>query len=223
MRRALPFTLLLACTLLSACNAIPAGRSEQARVVEPQRTVATLPAKDRQCLASLGGAGVRFTPAADRYDGAGCVATNVVTLSALRGDRSTFQASNLGPVACETANTFAGWARFGVDRAARQMLGSPLERIETMGSYSCRNVAGTSRRSAHSRAQAIDVAAFILADGRRISLSDDWNGGTRAEREFLRTVHRSACKRFGTVLGPEYNAAHRDHFHLEFGNGSFCR
>ena len=91
-----------------------------------------------------------------------------------------------------------------------------------MGSYSCRNVAGTARRSAHSRAEAIDIGAFVLADGRRITVKSGWNAG-RDEQEFLRTVHRSACKRFGTVLGPDYNSAHEDHFHLEHGNGSFCR
>ena len=75
----------------------------------------------------------------------------------------------------------------------------------------------------HARAEAIDVAAFVLADGRRISVLGDWNAGEADEREFLRTVQRSACKRFGTVLGPDYNAAHANHFHLEEGNGSFCR
>ena len=114
------------------------------------------------------------------------------------------------------------WARFGVDRAARQILGSPLQRIETMGSYSCRNVAGTARRSAHSRAEAIDVSAFVLADGRRVSVLSGWNA-SREEREFLRVVHKSACKRFGTVLGPDYNRAHHDHFHLEYGKGNYCR
>ncbi|WP_428027446.1 extensin family protein, partial [Altererythrobacter sp.] len=48
-------------------------------------------------------------------------------------------------------------------------------------------------------------------------------GGSESERRFLRIVHRSACKRFGTVLGPNYNADHHDHFHLEQGDGSFCR
>src|SRR3546814_8924271 len=62
---------------------------------------------------------------------------------------------------------------------------------------------------------AIDISAFVLADGRRISVLDDWNGGTPAERRFLRIVHQSACKRFGTVLGPDYNSAHENHFHLE--------
>ncbi len=144
-------------------------------------------------------------------------------MSALAGDRSRFDISRIGPVKCEVAKAFSGWARFGVDRAARQILGSPLAQIETMGSYSCRNVAGTNRRSAHARAEAIDVSAFVLKDGRRISLISDWNGGTRAEKEFLRIVHQSACKRFGTVLGPEYNAAHADHFHLEGTGGKFCR
>ena len=55
-----------------------------------------------------------------------------------------------------------------MDRAARQIMGSPLVRIETMGSYNCRNVAGSGRRSAHATAEAIDVSGFVLADGRRI-------------------------------------------------------
>ena len=146
-----------------------------------------------------------------------------VKLVSLSGDQSQFGLSNLGAVKCKTAMMFSGWARFGVDRAARQILGSPLARIETMGSYACRNVAGTRRRSAHSTGNAIDVSGFVLADGRRISLKRDWDGGTRAEREFLRVVQRSACKRFGTVLGPDYNAAHEDHFHLEGTDTSFCR
>ncbi|HMP56272.1 MAG TPA: extensin family protein, partial [Novosphingobium sp.] len=60
-------------------------------------------------------------------------------------------------------------------------------------------------------------------DGRRISVLHGWNASSREEREFLRVVHQSACKRFGTVLGPDYNAAHRDHLHIELGGGGFCR
>ena len=75
----------------------------------------------------------------------------------------------------------------------------------------------------HMGAEAIDIGAFVLADGRRISVIDGWSSRSRDEQEFLRVVHRSACKRFGTVLGPDYNAAHRDHLHVELGSGSFCR
>jgi len=179
------------------------------------------------CLSNLGESGSRFSPLPDRYYGTGCATVNTVQLSGLRGDTGQFTLANIGPVECPTARTLAGWARFGVDRAARQILGSALVQIETMGSYSCRNVAGTSRLSAHSRAAAIDVSGFILADGRRISVKDDWKGGSNAERNFLRIVHGSACKRFGTVLGPDYNAAHRDHLHLELTSDQtadgYCR
>lgn len=177
----------------------------------------------RSCLADLGETGARFEPLPDTYAGPGCHRLDTVRLSSLSGDDRMFAVSNLGPVECATAKAFTDWARFGVDRAARQILGSGLARIETMGSYACRNVAGTGRRSAHSRAEAIDVSGFVLEDGRRIVLERDWDDGTAKEREFLRIVHRSACKRFGTVLGPEYNAAHRDHFHLEGTGPRFCR
>lgn len=179
--------------------------------------------QSRQCLAELGATRASFAPLPDQYSSGGCSTLNTVLLSSLQSDYASLALSNIGPVTCPLANTFAGWARYGVDRAARQILGSALVRIETMGSYSCRNVAGTGRLSAHATANAIDVSAFILADGRRISVLDDWTQGTSAERQFLRVVHESACKRFGTVLGPDYNAAHRNHLHVETGGGSYCR
>ena len=94
-----------------------------------------------------------------------------------------------------------------------------------MGSYSCRNVAGSGRRSAHASAAAIDIAGFVLEDGRRVMVQSAWHGGSDKEREFLRVVQGSACKRFGTVLGPDYNSAHYDHLHLEgtIGERSYCR
>ncbi len=149
---------------------------------------------------------------------------NAVKLRNLHGDNTSIEVSQLGATTCSTANAFTQWARFGVDRAARQILGSGVARIETMGSYVCRNVAGTNRLSAHGRAEAIDVAAFVLKNGKRVSVQEDWSRGNSREKKFLRVVQKSACKRFGTVLGPEYNAAHKDHFHLESGSGSsFCR
>ncbi|MHA7819507.1 MAG: extensin-like domain-containing protein [Erythrobacter sp.] len=200
----------------------PLPRSTPHRVAPGPQSIAPRP-QDAACLSELGAAGTRFNLLPDSYAAPGCNQLGTVQLSALAGDNSQFGISNIGPVQCHVANSFSNWARFGVDRAARQILGSPLARIETMGSYSCRNVAGSDRRSAHSTAEAIDVSAFVLKDGRRISLAEDWRGGTAAEREFLRVVHRSACKRFGTVLGPDYNRAHEDHFHLEGTGSRFCR
>lgn len=180
--------------------------------------------ESRMCLANLSQTYANFTPLADQYFGAGCSAVGAVRIASLRSDSGLLQISNLGPVTCPLANTLSGWARFGVDRAARAILGSPLVRIETMGSYACRNVAGTSRLSAHASANAVDVSGFVLADGRRISVLRDWDSEDPQIRAFLATIRSSACKRFGTVLSPQYNAAHRDHFHLEVGGGSpFCQ
>ncbi len=223
---------LIACAAsLSGCSLLPdfggRGADRPSDINSGNSQSAARSADERQCLNELEQSGARFSPLADRNYGGGCGLVNSVTISALRGDSRSFALANLGPVACPLATGFAGWARFGVDRAARQLLGSGLERIETMGSYSCRNVAGSSRRSAHSRAEAIDVSAFVLRDGRRIVLERDWNGSNAQTRAFLRAVHQSACKRFGTVLGPDYNAAHRDHFHFELSKSgsttNFCR
>lgn len=232
-------TLLAGALALAGCGSlVPGGSSGAApgiasqsarasaqpatRVGSAPRSVVPRP-EDARCIADLGASGARFDPLPDAYSAPGCNKLGTVQLMALAGDRSPLTISNLGPVRCGVAKSFTDWARFGVDRAARQILGSPIARIETMGSYACRNVAGTERRSAHARAEAIDVSGFVLADGRRIVLKRDWNGGDAATREFLRVVHKSACKRFGTVLGPDYNAAHEDHFHLEGTGATFCR
>lgn len=212
--------ILLLAGLLSGCVDIP---QQQRRA--PARTATTFnpPPSAQACLTSLGHSDANFTPLPDQYFGAGCSTLNTVRLAWLMSDDNRLQISNLGPVTCPLANALSGWARFGVDRAARQMLGSALVRIETMGSYNCRSVAGTARLSAHATANAIDIAAFHLADGRRISITADWNAGPPSERAFLRVIRDSACKRFGTVLSPDYNASHHDHLHLETGGSRpFC-
>jgi hypothetical protein len=221
MRAALAGLLAAAVT---ACGVLPESRAPTRPRVASGAAQAPLSRPDgARCLAALGASGARYAALPDRFSAPGCQAVGSVRLDRLAGDRGSFALANLGPVACPLAQAFASWARYGVDRAARQMLGSPLARIETMGSYACRAVAGGARLSAHSRAEAIDIGAFVLADGRRVSVKAGWNSASDQERAFLRTVHTSACKRFGTVLGPGYNAAHADHLHVELGNGSFCR
>ena len=96
-----------------------------------------------------------------------------------------------------------------------------------MGSYACRNVVGTAgygdRRSGHAIANAVDVGGFTLKDGRRISVLNDWTSPDPQVQAFLSAIHASACRRFGTVLSPAYNAAHRNHLHLEDDGAHFCR
>lgn len=220
--------LCLAATALAGCSALPEQASQRrtSAVAAPARAVA-IPRSPRtgQCLARLGRLGAEYTAVPDRYIDQGCAILGTVQLASLPSDTSHLGVTNLGPVTCEVSQAFTGWARYGVDRAARQILGSPVRSIETFGSYACRDVAGSGRRSAHATSAAIDISGFVLEDGRRIMVKSGWNGGSDREREFLRVVQQSACKRFDTVLGPEYNSAHHDHLHLEgvIGTKSYCR
>jgi hypothetical protein len=221
--------LLLGAAFVTGCSAVPesAGQRGQSTAAgSPARTLAIPRSPEtRQCMARLGQLGAEYSAVPDRYVDQGCAILGTVQLASQPSDTASLGVTNLGPVTCEVSQAFTGWARYGVDRAARQILGSPVRSIETMGSYSCRNVAGTGRRSAHATGAAIDVAGFVLADGRRLTVKAGWNGGSASERQFLRVVQQSACKRFGTVLGPEYNSAHHDHLHLEgvIETKSYCR
>lgn len=124
---------------------------------------------------------------------------------------------------CTTAEALRRWVETGA-RPAIGNAGGGLASIRVIGHYSCRARAGGSRLSEHAFGRAIDIAGFELRDGTRIRLIDDWNSGDYAAR--LRQMHRAACGTFGTVLGPEANAAHRDHFHFDtarYRSGSYCR
>ena len=213
---------LLLTGALAGCA--PFGTGSRPAEPPPRGAVAQTPA-GAQCLRELSATGADFTPLPDRSFEQGCSLLNTVRIASVSSDEASLMVTNLGPATCEVSRAFAAWARFGADRAAQQLLGSPLRSIETFGSYSCRNVAGSGRRSAHCTGAAIDVSAFVLEDGRRITVRQGWNGGSAQEREFLRVVQNSACRRFATVLGPEYNAAHHDHFHFEgVARGrSYCR
>lgn len=178
----------------------------------------------RQCLAHLKAADARYTPLPNQNFSGGCRTIDTVKLMSF-----ATEATNLGPMTCPLAANFAAWAKHAVRPAAKKYLGSDVLRIETMGTYSCRNVNGarSNKLSEHAFGNAVDVAAFILADGRRISVLNGWNGKSD-ERAFLRRLHESACKRFNTVLGPEYNRAHANHFHFDMGKtmkdgSAYCR
>ncbi len=173
----------------------------------------------RQCMAELARAGVRFSALPDQDFGGGCHAIGSVRLT----DIGT-PATNLGPMTCPLARNFVAWVQYAVKPAARQVYGANLARIETFGTYSCRNVNGASsgRLSQHAYANAVDVSAFVLDDGTRVTVLSGWSGDGRAQ-QFLRLIHTSACRRFGTVLSPEYNRQHANHFHFDMSGAGYCR
>jgi hypothetical protein len=171
----------------------------------------------RQCIGKLDRLVARYALLNDRTFDGGCSAIGSVQLRDI-GTPTT----NLGAMTCPLAYAFTVWVQSDLQVPAMGEFGSAVTRIETFGTYSCRPIAGTDRLSEHGYANAVDVAAFVLADGRRISVLQGWNGNER-EARFLRSVRDSACRRFNLVLSPDYNAAHRDHFHFDMGRGPFCR
>lgn len=210
------WSAMLTASLLASC----AGGERRARTREPAKPAGIDSRETKQCLADLNRLGVAFQPLPDRDFGGGCFAYGSVKLLDI-GVPTT----NLTATSCPLAKTYAAWVRNGIAPAARTWLGSDLARVESMGSYACRNVNGaaTGRLSEHARANAVDIAAFVLKDGRRITIKRDWRSGDERVRGFLRAIHASACKRFGTVLSPDYNSYHADHLHLDMGPGPFCR
>jgi len=205
---------------LSAC--IP--RAEQPRRPAPPQPTAgpqREPGRETlQCHIDLARLGVQFRALADRDFGGGCSALGAVQLIEI-GTPVT----NLGAMTCPLARQFARWVREAVQPAAQQWLRTPVRRIESMGTYSCRGVNGAAgaRLSEHAFANAVDIGAFVLADGRRVTIADGWNDPDERVRQFLRAVHQAGCRRFGVTLGPDANARHRDHIHFDLGRGPYCR
>jgi hypothetical protein len=209
-------TALVGLVLLAAC-----GRSE--RPASPRQEVSRPSAGETaRCHADLRAEGVEFRPLPDKATGSGCGLYGTVQLLDIG-----VPVTGITAMRCGTARAFAGWVRNAVAPAAYQGLGSELTRVTGYGTYACRDVVGGSgrgdRRSGHAIANAVDVAGFVLRDGRSVTVARDWASEDPATRDFLRTIRRSACRRFGTVLSPDYNAAHRDHLHLEDDAASFCR
>jgi hypothetical protein len=185
-----------------------------------QRKLAALRGDPAECRAVLRRSRVAFTALAPV--GAG---------ECRRADRTVLTRFPLSPgrppTTCALAAGLELWLRSGAQPAAEEALGSRVVRIEHFGAYSCRRLYGrsTGAWSEHASGNAIDIAAFVLADGRRVRVSADWNGGD-GEARFLQRVRDAACGAFATVLSPDYNAAHRDHFHLDQearGWGGVCR
>ena len=130
----------------------------------------------------------------------------------------------VGPVAVKPAATLAcpivsvldHWLADSVQPAAQRWFGARVVEIKQISAYSCRGMNGNPHAhiSEHAFGNALDIAAFTLADGRRITVKDGWRG-LPEEQGFLRDVQAAACQRFSTVLAPGSNVYHYDHIHVD--------
>jgi hypothetical protein len=169
------------------------------------------------CRAVLGRAHLEFTRLSDRDMGKGCGFTDVVRSDASPIAFNTHVTATCGMIAALT------WYQQRLDEIAVQDLGTRIARIDQLGTYACRNINSetSGRLSQHATANAIDIAAFHLEDGRVVSVLTDYGKPTSAGR-FLDDAHEAACGLFNIVLGPKFNRLHANHFHLDMGPFRFC-
>jgi hypothetical protein len=198
--------LLTAGLALAACSGQPTFVAQE----EPWRAD-----DERACLASGMVRETTFIEARAALGGPSlCGALKPFAMSAAAQGRVQMRPPAL--LRCPMVPAVDYWVQQVVSPAARRHFGVDIVELKVAASYSCRpmnNVDGAAL-SEHGHANAVDIAAFVLADGRTVDVKSGWHGAF-AQRNFLRQVHDGACGVFTTVLGPGYDANHHDHFHLD--------
>ena len=152
---------------------------------------------------------------------AGCPLSNVV-----RVRRTGVGFSSTFTVTCPLAVAWVMFERQQLQPLAQQHMGSALSRVDHLGSFACRNIYHRegARRSQHATANAFDVAGFRFANGQQVSVLRHWDDEQAPDKSaFLKETHQAACRYFGTVLGPDYNQPHENHFHFDGSGFGFCR
>lgn len=177
-------------------------------------------ADDDLCRATLGtGAGFQELP--DFSQSAQCHIKPQVRLTSV----GTAKMAPLN-TRCQTALRLAMWHQHSIAPTAQESLGGPVREILHLSSYNCREMrtanGPTGRMSTHATADAVDVRGFVMADGAKIVLQDHWQDAGK-KGSFLHAVRDGACDWFRLTLGPDYNALHADHFHLQHTGWGLCR
>jgi len=145
------------------------------------------------------------------------------TLPALGPARGTITGS-IRPVevkpnatlACPIVSALDQWITASVQPAAMRWFGQPVTEIRQISAYSCRGMNGQvgAKISEHAFGNALDIAGFTLADGRKVVVRTAWNGAPE-EQGFLHDIQGAACQQFNTVLAPGSNQFHYDHIHVD--------
>lgn len=180
------------------------------------------PAAPAGCRANLKAAGVRFSawPLRPSRMTADIVCEAPEGVAITRG-RAGVVFQPRARVNCAFAERLVRFEAI-VQEEARSILASPVKSIRHLGTYNCRRMAAyPDWVSEHSFANAIDIAAFVLKNGRRVEVERDW---VRADQpaatpaaQFLRRLTRRLYDErvFSVVLTPSYDAHHKNHLHLD--------
>ena len=171
---------------------------------------------DKACFAQNRVTKSPYIQPASAIDGPGiCGLDAPLKVTALADGTVAFNATQT--LDCPMTAALEDWLREVVQPIAMARFGQPVAQIDTMGAYACRAIDGhrSNRLSEHSFGNAVDIGAFRLADGSRITVEKGWTRGDAQQKAFLREVQAGACTIFTTVLAPGSNADHYNHLHLD--------
>lgn len=215
---------------LSVPVPIPTPRPEQPR--EPPEAEPTPPAagkssglskQERTCRAALTALDIDFTDNTPITEASGCAVSHPIIITRLS------KIIALEPEALVNCRTALALARFFADQApslAKRHLGQALRSVHHASAYVCRPRRGTQKLSEHAFGNALDIGAFILADGTRMPVEAQKDPNDKAAK-FLDAFRAAACGPFKTVLGPGSDADHAEHFHLDMkarrNDHAFCQ
>ena len=205
IRRRSLFLILVLTAALAACS-VP---------WKPQRPAWRTQA-EHACLAQKRVEPSAYVALANEVDGPGiCGLTRPFKVTALQGGAVTFNAT--ATLDCPMVAELDQWLTDIVQPSAQARFGQKVIQINSMGSYACRGMNNQTgaQLSEHSFGNALDIGGFVLADGRQITLVQDWWRGEEQARAFVMDIHRGSCERFSTVLSPGSNAFHYNHIHVD--------
>ncbi|UDJ81375.1 extensin family protein [Kosakonia oryzae] len=190
----------------------PPGRITQFKLrrLSPSACAALLAQANQQRL---------VTSVAVANSGGDCPLTDVVRVR----DFGVVKLSSSFLASCSLALSSALFIEQQARPLTERFTGQPLVQIDHLGSYACRNIynRADARRSEHASAEALDLSAFRLADGQRVTVLNGWR--QPETQPWLRAMLSASCGYYGNGLGPEYNAAHANHFHLGMRGFGLCR
>jgi len=182
---------------------------------------AAMPAEEQACRDELSALGAKFKELAPVQEPAGCSMPHPLAVTQLTAE------IDIAPeltVNCATALAAAKFSREVMSPAAEKTFSSPIKSISQASGYVCRPRNGTNKLSEHAFGNAIDIAAFTLADKKTIAVEP---APPSENEKFLRDVRNAACGPFKTVLGPGSDADHSMHFHFDLAQrrngGTFCQ
>jgi hypothetical protein len=181
----------------------PAGPEKPAEQVSPPPSACRLALSEAIAIAPS---------IPDIHGPGGCGGEDLVRLEAVvLPDKRLVSVKPAAILRCTMASAIADWVRSDI-APLTQNLGSEIDGLDNFDSFECRGrnrIAGAPL-SEHGRANALDVRALKLTNGRSISLTD-----RNVPRDLRESVLHSVCARFSTVLGPGSDGYHEDHIHLD--------